>query len=195
VFPPVKLNGYVGVKIKKGNNSVITVKNRLIFEPFIYKSGETVIALANNAKLLIENDFVLGDGIRILVEENATLLIKGKDLESGSGITSNSVIMVKNYLEIGKDCLLAWDLFLTDCDWHGIEKKVPNADTIIGDHVWIGVGAKVLKGTRIGSDSIVTSNSVVLQGTYEPGSMVSGNPAKVVKANIPKWTRDMYTKV
>jgi hypothetical protein len=50
---------------------------------------------------------------------------------------------------------------------------------IIHDDVYIGEGALVLGGTTIGEGSIVGAGSVLRQNV-SPGSVVMGNPAKVV---------------
>ena len=52
---------------------------------------------------------------------------------------------------------------------------------VIEDKVWIGVGATVLPGVRIGYGSIVGANSVVTHDV-PPMTIVGGNPAKFIKA-------------
>ncbi len=52
----------------------------------------------------------------------------------------------------------------------------------IGDDVWIGVGAIILKGVNIGNGSIVAAGSVVTSGTFPDKSLIAGNPAKIVKS-------------
>jgi acetyltransferase-like isoleucine patch superfamily enzyme len=54
-----------------------------------------------------------------------------------------------------------------------------SAPVIIENDVWIGTGAVVLKGTRIGHGSIIGAGSVV-SGNIPPRSLVVGNPARVV---------------
>ena len=52
----------------------------------------------------------------------------------------------------------------------------------IGDECLIGMGATILDGAQIGSRSIVGANSLVAQRfKCQPGSMVYGSPAKVVR--------------
>ena len=58
-----------------------------------------------------------------------------------------------------------------------------HADVHIGRNCFIGYGAIVLPGVRIGDSVIVTGNSVV--GRDVPSnSIVMGNPARVVENNI-----------
>lgn len=56
----------------------------------------------------------------------------------------------------------------------------PGADTLIGHDVWLGAGATVLPGARIGSGVIVGAGSVV-RGHVPDYAVVAGNPAKVIR--------------
>jgi len=58
----------------------------------------------------------------------------------------------------------------------------------IGKHVWIGMGAIILKNTKIPDNSIVGANSVVSGRFDTPGSIFAGNPAKVIKTRV-NWDR------
>lgn len=189
VFPAIKLNSFIKIKIQKKVDSKFVIKRRLIFEPFLNSEKSTSIIIQKGAKIIVENDFVLGDDIRIIVEENAFLKLGGKNKESASGITANAKIMVSKYVEIGEDCIIAWDTFVTDSDWHTFGTKQHTIPTVIGKHVWLGVGVKVLKGVNIGKNSIVTTNSTVVQGAYPDQTMLGGNPAKILKTNIEDWVR------
>lgn len=191
VFPAFQFRGSMCVKISKNRKATVIIKDRLIFEQWLNGDGRTTLILGENAKLIVEREFVLGNGIKVSIGNNAQLILKGKEKESASGITANSVVMVNEYLEIGKDCLIAWDNFITDCDWHGIDGKESTKKTIIGDHVWLGVGVKILKGANVGKNSIVTTLSVVLKGEYPENALVSGNPAAVIKTGIAGWHREM----
>ncbi|NNH21898.1 acyltransferase [Pseudokineococcus marinus] len=51
---------------------------------------------------------------------------------------------------------------------------------IIGDDVWVGANVVVLRGSRIGSGSVVAAGAVV-RGEVPDGVLVAGVPAKVVR--------------
>jgi maltose O-acetyltransferase len=53
------------------------------------------------------------------------------------------------------------------------------ARVVIGKRVMVGAGAIILPGTRIGDDSVIGAGAVV-RGEIQPGSLVVGNPARVV---------------
>ncbi|MCI4643463.1 MAG: CatB-related O-acetyltransferase [Hyphomonadaceae bacterium] len=57
----------------------------------------------------------------------------------------------------------------------------PGPDTVIGNDVWIGQGAKILPGTRIGNGAIIGAGAVV-RGEVPAYHIVAGNPARAVKA-------------
>jgi len=52
--------------------------------------------------------------------------------------------------------------------------------TIIGEDVWIGLGAIIMHGVEIGDYAIVAAGSVVTKN-IERGAIVGGNPAKFIK--------------
>lgn len=53
-------------------------------------------------------------------------------------------------------------------------------DIIVGDDVWIGYGAIVLSGIKIGQGAIVAAGSVVTKDV-PPYAIVGGSPAKIIK--------------
>lgn len=57
--------------------------------------------------------------------------------------------------------------------------NVPAAPIVIEDDAWIGFGATVLKGVRIGKGAVVGAQSVVTKDV-EPYTIVVGNPARVI---------------
>lgn len=59
------------------------------------------------------------------------------------------------------------------------EEAVP----VIGDHVVIEPGAKIFGGVTLADWTHVGANAVVNRSVTEPGMIVAGVPAKVVKAN------------
>ena len=58
-------------------------------------------------------------------------------------------------------------------------------DTIIGNDVWIGYGATIMAGVKIGDGAIIATKSVVTKDV-EPYSIVGGNPAKTIRPRFPE---------
>jgi len=60
------------------------------------------------------------------------------------------------------------------------EENARTGDTVVGPDVWLGFGASVLPGARIGAGAIVAAGAVVT-GEVPPYAIVAGNPARVVR--------------
>jgi acetyltransferase-like isoleucine patch superfamily enzyme len=186
-------NAFSKVNIVKDKSAKIIVKGKLKFGSCM---GNTpvYIYLWENATLLIDGDLCLGNGVQLLVGRNGYLKIGGKETEKEASIGDGSKIYVFRKVEIGNDFLCAFNVFITDCDWHSIEySDIPknfHADTIIGDHVWVGHESSLLKGTIIGQGSVVGCKSVLSQEIYPKNSLIAGIPARVIK-NSCKWKFDL----
>lgn len=74
---------------------------------------------------------------------------------------------------VGPNCLIFQQVTLG----HGPTPGAP----IIGGHVDIGAGAKILGGIRVGDHARIGANSVVLSDV-PPGATAVGIPAKVIKS-------------
>lgn len=76
---------------------------------------------------------------------------------------------------IGSDCTIGAQVVIG-----GRGKDVPGSP-VIGDRVYIGVGAKILGPIQVGDDAVIGANAVVINDVT-PGSTVGGIPARVLRA-------------
>lgn len=63
-------------------------------------------------------------------------------------------------------------------------KDLPVKNTIVDHDVWIGHGAAIMPGVRIGAGAIVAAASVVARDV-PPYAVVGGNPATVIRMRYP----------
>lgn len=95
---------------------------------------------------------------------------------------------------IGQDSMFSNTITIRTSDSHPIYDLSNNLminsaqDVFVGYHVWIVPGSKVRKGTKIGDNSIIGSNSMVTR-EIPNNCLAVGAPCKVVKTNI-SWTRE-----
>ncbi len=78
---------------------------------------------------------------------------------------------------------MSWDVQVLDTDFHTIVRdgspQASVAPVRIGDHVWIGTRAVVLKGVTIGDGAVIAAGAVVT-ADVPTGAVVAGVPARVV---------------
>jgi acetyltransferase-like isoleucine patch superfamily enzyme len=90
-------------------------------------------------------------------------------------------------VSIGRECILADRVMLIDFD-HGVTEVdrpirlqgIYKRDVRIGNNVWIGYGACVLRGVTAGDNCIVGANSVLTREVPE-NAVVAGVPARVIR--------------
>ena len=90
-------------------------------------------------------------------------------------------------IDIGDDVFTGMNVYITDQN-HGYEDldmpigtQLPSEDpVVIGADSWIGSGAVILPGARIGRHVVVGANSVV-RGEIPDYSVVVGSPGRVVR--------------
>jgi acetyltransferase-like isoleucine patch superfamily enzyme len=86
-------------------------------------------------------------------------------------------------ISIGSDCAVSWDVQFIDSDQHTLVGSRPTAPIVVGDRVWIGQRATILKGVTVGDGAVIAAGSVVTRDV--PGrSVVAGIPARVVKSDV-----------
>jgi acetyltransferase-like isoleucine patch superfamily enzyme len=122
--------------------------------------------------------------IKILLHSNKSKLIIGNNTR-----IHGACIHVKSQVYIGKNCLIAANTQIFDCNGHPIAMKHPQnrldqtdepKPIVIHDNVWIGTGCTILPGSEIGEGSIIGAGSVV-SGLIPEKSLAKGNPAIVVE--------------
>ncbi|MEO6302047.1 MAG: DapH/DapD/GlmU-related protein, partial [Bacteroidia bacterium] len=84
-------------------------------------------------------------------------------------------------IELGENVRCGANTLITDSDWHSDDPRAGKPKAIrIEDNVWLGEGAKILKGVTIGKNSVIGAGSIVVSDI--PANVVAaGNPAKVIK--------------
>jgi len=152
------------------------------YRGFIHKTDKTYLNILG--KLQIKGDYSIGRGCRFDIGKDALVTI-GND----GYMNVNTYVIITHFLAIGDNCAISWDCQFLDDDFHDVEypgKRNTDNSIIIGDHVWIGCGAKIYKGTVIPNGCIISSNSIVRGKFLTENSIIAGNPAKIIKENV-KW--------
>jgi len=184
----VRIHSSTALSLNIHSTASVRIDGVLISEPWGGIMEVSSITVGQNAILHIAGDFVIGPGTHLNISTGGSLYIGGRDRESASGITCRSRVMVERSVSIGKDCLIAWGVFITDSDWHSIRGKPRSAPVIIEDHVWIAHDVSILKSSIVPYGCIVAPKSVVVTGGHRPRSLIAGQPAVVKRDNV-EWSR------
>jgi hypothetical protein len=161
--------------------------------------------ILNNVKFHIRgSDHVIEIGRNCWFTRSGTIWLEDSScrLSIGQGTTMVDVALAVtepgSRMTIGEECMFANDIDVRCGDSHSIieaasGKRINFAeDVTIGRHVWVAAHAIILKGVTIGADSVVASGAIVTR-SCDPGSILAGNPAKVIKAGI-SWKRERILK-
>lgn len=125
-------------------------------------------------------------GLELWLEDNGNQVVIGNNTR----VTGRSHMAVTEgtRLSLGSRCLLASEITVRTGDSHSLldgewKRCNPAADVTIGDHVWIGDGAVILKGVTLGADCVIGARAVVTRAVPERAA-AAGNPARIVKEDI-----------
>ncbi len=110
-------------------------------------------------------------------------------IEIGDGAQVNNNAFIKSEgpgIRIGARALLGSGVTIYDSDFHDLDPARrrggrPRMGAVeLGENVFIGDGALILKGVSIGADSVIGAGSVVTS-SIPSGVIAAGNPARVLR--------------
>jgi acetyltransferase-like isoleucine patch superfamily enzyme len=180
-------------------------------------SGVHVDIIGDNNQIKIGSGSVLsnvhfrirGSGHKIEFGENcrvsrgAVLWFEDRNgsLQVGARTTMVEVhiaVTERSKVTIGEDCMFANDIDIRTGDSHSVvdtqtgERLNYAGDVVISRHVWVAPHTVILKGVNIGENSIIATGAVVTKAC-EPGVIMGGNPAKVIKTGV-SWKRERIAR-
>jgi acetyltransferase-like isoleucine patch superfamily enzyme len=96
-------------------------------------------------------------------------------------------ISAYQHVSIGRECVIADRVMMIDFDHGMVEVDRPirlqgiyKRDVHVGNNVWIGYGACILRGVTIGDNAVIGTNSVVTKDV-PPNAVVGGVPGRVIR--------------
>jgi acetyltransferase-like isoleucine patch superfamily enzyme len=143
--------------------------------------GRPGVRVANRGTIEVEN-VAFFPGVRLECWRGGRIFIG-----NGTYLNRNTEIIAAREVRIGRDCMIAWDVTIMDTDQHGIGGAPPAArPVIIGDRVWIGCRAIILKGVTIGDGAVIGAGAIVTHDV-PAGAVVTGPAASVrgYVGNVP----------
>ncbi len=126
-----------------------------------------------------------------VLEAGNCLFFPGVRLEVGTGgrlsigtgtyLNRDAEVIAWKDVTIGRDCMVGWSVLIMDTDQHPIPGRgLDNRPVLIGDRVWIGARATILKGVTIGDEAVVGAGAIVTHDV-PAGAVVAGPSARLIE--------------
>ena len=139
------------------------------------------LQIGRNAEIRFGRFVWLGHGTKIRCHEGRV------EIGAKTVLGQECTISAYQRVRIGEQCVIADRVMLIDFDHnvadseHPIRKQgIYKRDVVVGSNVWIGYGACILRGVRVGDNAIVGTNAVVT-ADVPANAVVGGIPAKVIR--------------
>lgn len=94
-------------------------------------------------------------------------------------IEHHGCIVIHGAAQIGDDCLIRQGVTIGNAGPHD-----PLGAPVIGNHVQLGAGAKLIGRITVGDGAVVGANAVVVRDV-PAGAVVGGVPARILKQSAP----------
>ncbi len=129
----------------------------------------------------------IGDGV--FLGRGTILSCKDGDIRLGdqANLGFHCEVFSGSSVVVGHHALFAAQAYLVggghefeDAERAVIDQPRTSRGISLGDNVWLGTGAKVLDGVRIGSDVVVGANAVVTEDLPD-GAIAAGVPARILR--------------
>lgn len=132
-----------------------------------------------NTRVRVGDGVLLSSGVRLHLRDPGARI----EIGAGSFLNYRTEIVAHERVVLGRGCLLAWDVLVLDSDSHPVDDRPQTAPVVLGDRVWLGCRATVLKGVTIGDGAVVAAGSVVVRDV-PARALVGGNPARVLREGV-----------
>jgi len=158
-----------------------TGRRRLRTDGIAFIGPKVTLQVGKRGRIELGRWAWLGHGTKIRCHEGVVSI--GAKTVLGQECT----ISAYQHVSIGRECVIADRVMLIDFDHGVVEVDRPirlqgiyKRDVRVGNNVWIGYGACILRGVTIGDNAIVGTSAVVTKDV-PPNGVVAGIPARVVR--------------
>jgi acetyltransferase-like isoleucine patch superfamily enzyme len=139
----------------------------------------------------------LGSNVIVYTWAEFSVEPEGEITVGDDAVLVGPVFMCAGRISVGRRVVISYQVTIADSDFHPLDRAsrrkdalanarggdprlrppVESRPVVIEDDVWIGIGAIVLKGVRIGRGARIAAGAVVTRDVPE-GATVAGNPAR-----------------
>ncbi len=154
---------------------------RLALDGICFIGPGVVLQVGEGARIELGRWSWLGHGTKLRCHEGVVSI--GAKTVMGQECT----ISAFQHVSIGRECVIADRVMFIDFDHGMVEVERPirvqgiyKRDVNVGNNVWIGYGACILRGVTVGDNAVIGTNSVVTKDV-PANAVVGGMPAKLIR--------------
>lgn len=163
-----------------------TLRNRLVLS-LIWKLGPGCIFDGRVHVYSLGGDVTIGSGVRFGPDVNMMAATGGSlVLGANCSVNQGTFVLCREEVIIGSNVLIGEFVSIRDHDhgWRDPARLIREQGFVskpvrIGNDVWIGRGAVVLKGVQIGDGAVIAANAVVSKNV-SAYTVVAGIPARAL---------------
>lgn len=189
IYDDILLFNCLKIFIDGKNNKIKINNNTIISNSCIYiKGNNNNITIGANCKLKEINLVCRNDSNKIIIGDKVSTAGKYWGYVDIHTMDETSV-------SIGNECMISGNVIIRSDDGHPIydDNNIiinKSSNVLIGNRVWIAQDAKILKGVKICSNSIIGIGAIVTKSFEKSPCVLVGNPAKQIKKYDKfKWLR------
>lgn len=149
------------------------------------------IVCVDGGKMNITNSFI-SYGTHLFADSEGHISM------NGAFIGRNCIIVSKKKIEIKNGCAIAEMVVIRDqnhqIDFNNMGDTLYHFDVEdiqIGENVWIGAKATILKGVTIGDEAVIAASAVIIK-SIPAGEIWGGVPAKYLKSYDYHFNRTKF---
>jgi acetyltransferase-like isoleucine patch superfamily enzyme len=156
-------------------------RGRLQTDGLCFIAPKVKLEIGPDAVLRLGRWSWLGHGTKIRVHEGFC------EIGAKTVLGQECTISAFQHVSIGRECVIADRVMLIDFDHGMVEVDRPirlqgiyKRDVRVGNNVWIGYGACILRGVTVGDNAVIGTNAVVTRDV-PANAVVVGVPARVLR--------------
>ena len=154
---------------------------RLGLEGLAFIGPKVILQIGRDARIELGRWSWVGHGTKIRCHEGIV------SIGAKSVLGQECTISAYQHVSIGRECVIADRVMLIDFDHGMVEVERPirlqgiyKRDVRVGNNVWIGYGACILRGVTIGDNAVIGTSAVVTKDV-PANAVVAGVPARVIR--------------
>ena len=190
-----------GLEVKAPSDNIIIGEPKLISSDIVFKGKGNVLFAEEGARLKKSRITFRSDNALVYISSCKKHPCKMK-IDAWGGTTAyigkdnyfngvmNVILSERQNLIMGGNGVFSFDIWIRTADPHILydienSKRINmSRSVLIGDHVWLGQNALILKGSRVGSGSVIAAAAVLAGKDVPSNSVFAGNPAVMIREGV-----------